>query len=160
MKYFKLFILFFIFNSCSSSEPLEEINEQEEYFKKAIIGSWAYNTVKVDGVTYQYGHTKDCEKDYFQFYNEDGKEFDFQENVVLNCSNCAKCATSGTGLRWELKNNIINLYFGDQLVLVYKLLEVTDTTLTYQVTLDYDNDGQDDELEISAIYYDPYNDFD
>ena len=160
MKYKIILILFTLFVCCSDDNQIEEVNEQEAFFKKAIIGSWAYDTVKVDGVTYKYGHTQDCEKDYFQFYNQEGKLFEFQEQVILNCANCAKCASSGTGLRWELNSDNINLYFGEQLVLVYKIIEVTETTLRYQVNLDFDEDGVEDELEISAVYYDPFNDFD
>ena len=158
MRYLIIVLGLFLFAGCSKSDE-ETIDPKEEYFKKAILGSWSFDTVKVDGVTYIYEHTLNCERDYFQFYNREGKEFDFEETYVSNCSNCAPCATSTTNLRWELKGSTIKFYFGEQFIIEYKLIEVTETTFTYQVMLDFDNDGEKDLLEVSAIYYDPYNDF-
>jgi hypothetical protein len=144
---------------CIACSESEEVDPREAYFLESIIGSWAYDTVRVDGVTYLYQHTEGCVKDLFQFYNVEGKEFDFEEEVVLNCSNCAECALSQTGLEWKLKGDNIKLYFGSQLVLVYKIIEVDDTKFIYQVELDYDNDGDNDLLEITAVKYDPYDRF-
>lgn len=79
--------------------------------------------------------------------------------MFLNCNNCAPCATSGTGLEWALNGDIINLYFGEQLVLKYKILEVNETTFTYLLEIDYDDDGSIDQLEITGISYDPYDEF-
>ncbi|QNM85391.1 hypothetical protein H9W90_14565 [Polaribacter pectinis] len=157
------FILLIII-SCSKNEELEGepeiIDPRESYFAEAIIGSWSINTVKVDGQIFLYPHTDSCKKDFFQFYNEQGKEFDFEETIVLNCDNCAPCATSTTNLRWELSGAIIKFYFGEQYVTKYKLIDVTETEFTYQLEIDYDNDGDLDVLEISAEYYDPYGNFD
>ena len=150
------YLLLLILISCSKSDSEDS---RESYFMNAIIGSWSYDTIKVNGQTYPVQHTDGCTRDYFQFYNQEGKEFDFQEQIVLNCSNCAKCATNGTGLRWELIGDIINLYFGDQFIVRYKIIEVTDTNFTYERELDFDQDGVLETVEINAIYYDPYNEF-
>jgi hypothetical protein len=144
---------------CVACSESEDVNPREAYFLENIIGSWSYDTVKVNGETYLYQHTEGCIKDHFQFYNSEGKEFDFEERVVLNCSNCVECATSGTNLEWELKGDKIKLYFGEQLVLVYKIIEVNDIKFTYQVEIDYDDDGDKDLLEITGVRYDPYNEF-
>ena len=152
-----LILCLLILISCSKSDFEED--PREAYFREAIIGSWSINTITVDGQTFLYKHTENCEKDLFQFYNEEGKEFDFEETVVLNCSNCAPCATSGTNLKWELEGDIINLYFGDQLILNYKIIEVTENIFIYEVVIDYDNDGEKETLQIKADKYDPYNDF-
>jgi hypothetical protein len=153
----KIFILcLLLLISCSKDEAEDPM---EAYFKEAIIGSWSYDLLKVNDETYSIQHTDGCTRDYFQFYNQEGKEFDFQEQIVLNCSNCAECATSGTGLRWELEGDIVNMYFGEQFVVRYKIIEITETTFTYQRQLDFDKDGKKETVEITAISYDPYNDF-
>lgn len=154
----KIFFILMLLGCVSCSES-EDIDPREAYFLENIIGSWSYNTINVNGDNYLYQHTEGCIKDLFQFYNSEGKEFDFEERVVLNCSNCAECATSGTNLEWELKGDKIKLYFGEQLVLVYKIIEVNDIKFTYQVEIDYDNDGDKDLLEITGVRYDPYNEF-
>ncbi len=158
MKRSFLFGILIIFISCSKGDD-ESPDPLESYFLENIVGSWSYDTVKINGETFLYQHTENCERDLFQFYNSEGKEFDFEERVVLNCSNCADCAISQTGLEWELKGNKINLYFGEQLVLIYTIIEVTDLEFTYQVEVDYDEDGDEDLLEITGIRYDPYAEF-
>ena len=155
-KVFYLVLMIFIFFACSSDE---DDNATESIYLTKIIGSWAYDTVKIDGVTYQYQHIENCEKDIFQFYNQEGKEFDFEELIILDCPNCAECATSGTNLKWELNDDVIKLYFGETLVLEYLILSVTNDSFTYQVYADTDNDGVEEEYEITGIRYDPYGDF-
>ena len=148
--------------SCSASddnEVDEETDPREAYFLEAIIGSWAYDTVKVNGQLFLYEHTEGCVKDLFQFYNTEGKFFDFEESVVMNCSNCAECATSGTNLKWELKGDEIGLFWGDQLVLVYKIIAVDEDKFIYEVEFDYDEDGNLDLLEFTNVPYDPYEVF-
>lgn len=145
--------------SCSKSDDDVPTDPREAYFLETIIGSWSYDTIKVGGQTYSYQHTEGCERDLFQFYNSEGKEFDFEERVVTNCANCAECALTQTGLEWELKGNKINLYFGEQLVLVYTIIEVNETKFTYQIEVDYDEGGDKDLLEITGIRYDPFGEF-
>lgn len=144
--------------SCSSDDGINK--EEEAYFLEAIIGSWSYETIKVDDQTYIYPHTENCRRDMFQFYNEEGKIFEFEESIVMNCDICAPCATSNTGLQWELRGNIVKLYFGEQFVTQLTLLEVTDTYMTYTREIDVDEDGDNELVEIYAIYHDPFGDFD
>lgn len=146
--------------ACSKNDvDIDVINPLESYYKEAIIGSWAYDTVVIDGQTYLYDHKENCDKDLFQFYNQLGKEFDFEERVILDCANCAECASSQTNLRWEIEGRDIRLYFGERGVLIYKVIEVTETVFIYQVRYDYDNDGDTDLLEFTGIPYDPYGEF-
>ena len=158
MKRFFVILVAVITFSCSSKDD-DTVDPLEAYYKEAILGSWAYDTVVVDGQTYLYDHVDNCTKDLFQFYNQPGKRFDFEETVILDCDNCAECASSSTNLRWELDGDIIKFYFGEPLVLIYKIIEVNETSFTYQVRFDYDDDGDEDLLEFTSVPYDPYNEF-
>ena len=145
--------------SCSKDEQPQE-DSKEAFYLEAIIGSWSYETVKVNDELFIYPHKEGCEKDFFQFYNQEGKEFDFVERVILNCESCAECANSSTNLEWELKGEFIDLYFGDQFVLRYKLLNATENSIFYSVVADLDDDGIEDEYEFYAVRYDPFGNFD
>ncbi len=143
--------------SCSKDDNIES---PDPYILEAIIGSWAYDTVTINGDFYVYQHTEGCTKDLFQFYNEEGKEFDFEEDYISNCNNCAPCAISSTILKWELIGNKVNLYFGEQFITQYEILEVNQNIIRYKRYFDYDEDGNEDEIEITGIPYDPYLEFD
>jgi len=145
--------------ACSKSDDTET-DPREAFFLEAIIGSWSYDTIRVNGELFLVEHADGCDRDLFQFYNREGKEFEFEERVILNCDTCAQCATSSTNLEWDLSGDTIDLYFGDRLVLTYTILEVTESIFRYAVEADFDEDGTLDQLEISAISYDPYGDFD
>lgn len=143
--------------SCSS----DDIDEKPDpYILKAIIGSWAYDTVTVNGDFYMYQHTEGCVKDMFQFYNEEGKIFEFEEDYVSNCAICAECAITSTNLKWELIGNKIDLYFGEQFIEQYEILEVNNSIIRYKRFFDFDEDGDEDEVEITGVPYDPYDEFD
>jgi hypothetical protein len=157
-KYFILLALV-VFMSCSKDDDNSK-PAPDPYILEAIIGSWAYDTVTVNGTFFLYEHTEGCVKDLFQFYNEEGKEFEFEEDYVLNCDNCADCALSSTNLRWDLYGNYIDLYFGEQLVTTLEILELNSTIIRYKRFFDIDEDGIEDELEITGIPYDPYDEFD
>ncbi|WP_298238629.1 hypothetical protein [uncultured Algibacter sp.] len=162
MRKIAYYFIVFSFLACSSSDDTsneQETDPREAYFLEAIIGSWAYDTVKINDQVFQYQHTDGCEKDLFQFYNSEGKEFDFEERVVTNCDICAECALSSTGLEWELNGDEISLYFGEVLVLIYKIIDVDSAKFIYQVEVDYDDDGDIDVLEFTGVPYDPYNEF-
>ncbi len=45
-------------------------------------------------------------------------------------------------------------------VVRYQIIEITDPAFTYERELDFDKDGEMETVEITAISYDPYNDFD
>ena len=147
-----------ILASCSNDDDIDEA--PDPYVLEAIIGSWAYDTVTVNGEFYMYQHTEGCVKDMFQFYNEEGKLFDFEEDYVSNCDICAECAISSTNLKWELIGKKIDLYFGEQLVAQYEILEVSDSFIKYKRFFDVDEDGNEDEVEITGVPYDPYDEFD
>jgi hypothetical protein len=156
----KLLVLFLVFSlACSKDETPSFDTDQEAYFLEAIIGSWSYETVSVDGDLFQYPHTDGCEKDFFQFYNQEGKLFEFEEQVILNCESCAECATSSTNLNWELRGDIIDMYFGEQLILQYRIIEVTENKFSYSVNADLDNNGEDETYEYTGVPYDPFGDF-
>lgn len=95
----------------------------------------------------------------FQFYNEEGKLFDFEESYVMNCSNCADCAKSTTNLKWELKGTVVELFFGEQMIAKYNILEVDETIIRYSREVDLNNDGVLEEVIVNGVYYDPYGNF-
>lgn len=152
-------LLVLTFTSCSKDDDIKDL-PPDSYILEAIIGSWAYDTVSINGTLFTYDHTDGCDKDLFQFYNQEGKEFDFEERVVSNCDICAECALTQTILEWDLQNNVIDLYFGNQLVSQLEIIEVNETFLRYKRVFDIDEDGVNDELVISAVHYDPYDEFD
>lgn len=158
MRYLVGFLMLIILASCSNDDDIDEA--PDPYVLEAIIGSWAYDTVTINGEFYMYQHTEGCVKDMFQFYNEEGKLFDFEEDYVSNCDICAECAISSTNLKWELIGKKIDLYFGEQLVAQYEILEVSDSLIRYKRFFDVDEDGNEDEVEITGVPYDPYDEFD
>ena len=156
-KIITLFIFLLVVFGCS-----KDGSEQapDPYILETIIGSWAYDTVTVNEESFSYPHTDGCVKDLFQFYNEEGKRFDFEEEYVSNCSNCAECALTATNLKWELRGNIIDLYFGTQLATTLEILEVDNSLIKYKRVFDLDGDGVDDDVTITGVPYDPYDEFD
>ena len=152
--------LCFLFGCSSDDDGSDEVEGAlEQYYLQAIIGSWSYDTVTINGEQFVYEHSQGCERDLFQFYNEEGKEFEFEELAIIPCSNCAPCASTQTGLEWELENDRVDLYFGEDLVVSLKLLEVTEEFLSYQRQFDINGDGEQDSVIITATYYDPFGDF-
>ena len=93
-------------------------------------------------------------------FNEEGKIFEFEEDYISNCDICANCAITSTNLEWDLIGNRLDLYFGDQLVAQYEVLQVNNSIIRYKRFIDYDEDGEEDEIEITGIPYDPYDEFD
>lgn len=159
MKNTFLFILLpLLLLSCSKDD--DTIEPPDPYILESIIGSWSYDTVRINGALFQYPHAENCVKDLFQFYNQAGKWFDFEEDIILNCDNCAECAIGSTNLKWDLHGNIVDLYFGENHILKLKILQINDNFLKYIANFDYDGDGNMDEVEITAIPYDPYHEFD
>lgn len=159
MRYLVGFLMLIILTSCSSDDDGFK-KAPDPYVLEAIIGSWAYETVTINGEFYMYQHTEGCVKDMFQFYNEEGKIFDFEEDYVSNCAICAECAITSTNLKWELIGKKIDLYFGEQLVAQYEVLEVSSSIIKYKRIFDYDEDGTEDEIIITGTPYDPYGEFD
>ena len=153
-----LFTIAILFSCSSDDEKGPEA--PDPYILEAILGSWAYDTVTINGEFYTYEHTEGCTKDLFQFYNQEGKIFEFEEDYISNCDICADCAITSTNLEWDLIGNRLDLYFGDQLVAQYEVLQVNNSIIRYKRFFDYDEDGEEDEIEITGIPYDPYDEFD
>ena len=159
MKKYIFYFFAFLFIACSSNSNEIQEDPLEAFYREAIIGSWAINTITINGQMTQYEHTEGCEKDLFQFYNQVEKPFEFEERVVTNCPQCAECAITQTSLRWELKGNKIDFYFGDLYILQYEIIDVNDTSFSYRFRFDLNQDGSEDEVLVNADYYDPYNEF-
>ncbi len=147
------FLLLLIFSSCSKKETEEEI--VEKFAIETLVGSWAYDTVTVNSETGMYPHREDCYKDHFIIRHNEGNWNDFTETIYLDDN----CANQGTNLEWELKGDLFNLYWGEQLVITYKILSVTSNTLSFLYNVDIDNDGRKEEVTINAVKYDPFNNF-
>ena len=150
---FSCFLLL-ILTACSKEENEEEV-ENNLFPIEDLVGSWAYDTITYKGETGLYPHQEDCYKDHFLIRHNEGNWNDFTETIYLD----ANCANQGTNLEWELKGDILNLYFGDQLVVTYQILEVTSTTISYLTMIDVDNDGNKDEVIINSVKYDPFGEF-
>ena len=73
---------------------------------------------------------------------------------MSNCDICAECALTSTNLRWELIGNKIDLYFGEQYIAQYEILEVNSDLIRYKRFYDIDEDGNEDEIVITGIPYD------
>ena len=150
---FSCFLLL-ILTACSKEENEKEV-ENNLFPIEDLVGSWAYDTITYKGETGLYPHQEDCYKDHFIIRHNEGNWNDFTETIFLD----ANCANQGTNLEWELKGDVLNLYFGDQLVVTYQLLEVNPTTMSYRYMVDVDNDGRQDELIFNSVWYDPYDQF-
>ncbi len=146
--------LLLILAACSKEENEEEV-VNNLFPIEDLVGSWAYDTVTFEGETGLYPHQEDCYKDHFIIRHNEGNWNDFTETIYLD----ANCANQGTNLEWELKEDILNLYFGDQLVVTYQILEVTPTTMSFRYMVDVDNDDHKDEVIINFVWYDPFDQF-
>lgn len=145
-----IFLSVFALLGCSNDDDIVR-PDPDPFILQAIIGSWAYDTITINGEFFVYAHIVDCEKDSFQFYNEEGKEFDFEEDITLDCEFCAECARSTTNLKWDLYGDNIDLYFGEQLVTTLEILELDENIIRYRRFFDVDEDGSLDELEVTGI---------
>lgn len=149
-----LLMILLIFVSCSTEEEVEE-KEEIMFPIEDMIGSWAYDTVTINGETGIYPHREGCYKDHFIIRHNEGNWNDFTETIYLDNN----CANQGTNLEWEINGDILNLYFGEQLVITYKILSVTANTFSVLYMVDVDNDGQKDEVVINSVWYDPFENF-
>lgn len=103
-----LFLVLFLFNSCAK----EDINAEPPFPIESFIGSWAYDTVTVDGETRFYPHRSECYKDHFIFRHNEGQWNMYTETIYLD----SNCANQTANLEWQLTGDILRLYFGEQLV--------------------------------------------
>lgn len=150
-KIIPVLALLILCNSCTADEEIKAPVFPIESF----LGSWSYNTITIDGETAYYPHREQCHRDHFEIHHEEGKWNQFLENIYLNDD----CANQGTYLDWKINGDILNLYFGEQLVVTYKILSVTQNNLSLLYKVDVDNDGEKEDVIINAIYYDPFERF-
>ena len=68
MRYLVGFLMLIILASCSNDDDIDEA--PDPYVLEAIICSWSYDTVTVNGEFNIYQHTEGCVKYMFQFYKE------------------------------------------------------------------------------------------
>ena len=90
-------------------------------------------------------------KNDVQLWSE-GKINDYEELVFID----ENCASSGTGLNWFVNGNSIALYFGEQLALDYEVVILNRQRFTVRTIVDIDQNGTEEEVEISAYPYDPF----
>ncbi len=147
----RLIFLFILCNSCTADEEIRLPHFPIESF----IGSWAYHTVTIDGETGYYPHRESCHKDHFQINHKEGQWNQYLETTYLNDD----CANSGIYLDWKINGDILSLYFGEQLVVTYKILSVTRNTFSMLYKVDVDEDGKKEDVIINAIWYDPFDRF-
>jgi hypothetical protein len=149
------FILAFIIVSCSKGNG-KSTDSQDAFVSDTLLGAWAYKTVKVNGKESQYVHVEDCKKDFFRFSIEGNTYYLYEEFRVETCDDCDGCATIGTAREWALAGEAINFYKSPETIgFAYTILSITDTELHYCYETDYDNDGFNDEIEITALRYNP-----
>lgn len=148
---FRLLLFLLLCTSCTAEEEIK----LPVFSIESFMGSWAYDTLTIDGETGYYPHRDACYKDHFQFYHEEGKWNQYYETTYINDD----CANTGTYLDWSINGDKLSLYFGEQFVGSYKILSVTKNTLTLLYNVDVDNDGKKEDVIINAIYYDPFERF-
>ena len=112
-----------------------------------MIGTWTYETITLNGNESAYEHVADCPKDIFTFYNSPGRSFQYEEMVRIN----DQCGTQTTALKWEVNRDLINFYFGQQFIIAFRVLSITDTEFILSYRFDYDQDGDLDDVEIIGV---------
>ncbi|NLP59361.1 lipocalin family protein [Lutibacter sp. B1] len=158
----KLILIFLISGIIFSCEKDDDNNSQEQAIGNIInpsfnvdlmIGAWVNETIIVNGnQEISYEHNPNCTKDVFGFFNTDIRPFTYEEIIHINND----CGTSQVILDWKVNENILSFYFGEQLVLEYEVLNITDTEFTVLTSDDYNNDGTIDTIQITAKREDPY----
>jgi hypothetical protein len=149
------FILGFIIVSCSKGDE-KSADEQDALISDALVGAWAYKTVNVNGNESQYVHAEGCKKDFFRFSVEGNVYYLYEEFRVETCEDCDACATIGTAREWALTGEDINFFVSAETIsFTYTILSITNTELHYCFETDYDGDGFIDEVEITALRYNP-----
>lgn len=111
-----------------------------------MLGTWVYDTVTINGSTTGYGHNTNCQPDYFVFYNEEGKAFEYEE-IIHQDSNCS---ISQTYLTWRVRGSELSLYFGETFLITYEVLALSATEFVVSAE---NEDGV--EFEIRAVPQNP-----
>ncbi|HEA28616.1 MAG TPA: hypothetical protein ENH91_01240 [Leeuwenhoekiella sp.] len=155
MKKLFFLLMFILLTSCSKDDDEQDILPVEPFLDNQVLGGWAYDTFTINGQTLGYPHIEACDKDFFIFRNNEGQDHQYEERISSN----SNCAITQTFLRWEIKGKMLNLYFGDPLIISYEILSITKNTFTVLLKTDFDEDGMEDEVEIKAVRYDPFGEF-
>lgn len=148
-SFFSTLFALLLLISCSSDEstgvapPTFDINK--------LLRGWAYQEYIINGELYTYGHQEGCNKDLFVFRNHPGQEYQY-ESVLHTTDNCA---VHQTYMEWEVNGSDVTLFFGDQYIGRYEIIEVTDTSLHCILHADVTGDSEIEQQEIFAIPYDP-----
>ena len=141
--------------SCSSDNEIIGTIHEPSFNVDYLLKGWRYDTLKINGVYYNYEHNPKCNNDYFGFVNRPTQPYHFNETTFTN----DYCTNNSANLEWKIKKDEIFLYFGTQLALTYKVLFLDENNLILSIKTDIDNDGKIDDVEIIASPYDPYNQF-
>ena len=144
--------------SCSSDDDSAQTLPTENIVNPAfdvdlMIGAWVYQSANVNGVVVPYVHNDNCEKDVFGFFNSDIRPFVYEELIH---GNNEECSGNQVVMEWKVNGDMLSLYFGEQLVLDYKVISLTTDTFTVETSRDFDNNGTNDVIEITATREDPY----
>ena len=161
MKRILLAVMTILLLSCSSSDSEEEMVIENiinpSFDTNLLIGAWVNQKVKLNGgQEFLYQHNPNCPKDGFGFFNSEIRPFTYDELIHINDD----CGTEGIGLEWRVNRNMLFLYFGESLILSYEVISLTATEFKAETSVDFDNDGSIDDVEITAVKEDPYGWFD
>ena len=151
-KLFFLPILFLLF-SCSPDDKEEKPISNPTFDVDLLLKGWRYDTIKIDGILYNYQHNSFCYQDHFGFLNRPGQERMFVETTFTN----DYCTNNSINMEWKIKKDKIYLYFGKPLVLTYKVVLLSENQFVFSFETDIDQDGTIDNVEISSTPYDPYD---
>ena len=125
--------------SCDSND--DDSNSNPENNPESIIGEWSYTsqTLNGDNIAFQ----DECQQNNeHQTYSSNG-DYEQTEFENLSGTGCEQ-VTSSTGT-YTLENNILNFTQNGE-PYTAQILELNDSTLKYELSIDYDDDGSIDEF--------------
>lgn len=144
------FLVFFSIFSCSDDDSDDMIlpNIMNPSFDTDLmLGVWQYTTYKINNEVFTYSHNVNCSMDYFAFYNEETKPFEYEETIYTT----NMCVPETIIFTWKVQEDQLQFYFGEESVFIYDVISINDQEFVVKSNRDFDNDGIIDELEIRAI---------
>jgi hypothetical protein len=123
-----LFLTFFVLlNSCSSDDDSSN--------HASIVGKWAFNSTSINnGTPIPYDDHEVCGKDYLEFKSNNT----YMEVDVWDCE--LDIVDYGT----YTKNNNQLVIISEDFTMNAEILELTNTTLTIKMNVDFDDNGTTD----------------